>query len=108
MKSQGQIMAYIQLKNPDGTYKNEKNIFEKLIGKCSIYKEELRAAGASYTAQEFNILNDLNNITVNNKKLTTQQKKDIIEIVQNSDRINMEKIISSCIGEKIEKLKVQE
>ncbi len=103
-KSRTDYGIYTTKKNPDGTYKNEKNIFEKLIGRCSVYKEEWRAAGASYTAQEFNILNDLNNITVNNKKLTTQQKKDIIEKVQNSDRINMEKIISLCIGEKIEKI----
>lgn len=103
-KSRTDYGIYTTEKNPDGSYKNEKNIFEKLIGRCSVYKEELRAAGASYTAQEFNILNDLNNLTVNNKKLTTQQKKDIIETVRNSDRINMEKIISSCIGEKIEKI----
>lgn len=103
-KSRTDYGKYTTGKDLDGKYITEKNIFEKLIGKCSVYKEELRAAGASYTAQEFNILNDLNNITVNNKKLTTQQKKDVIEIVQNSDRINMEKIISSCIGEKIEKI----
>ena len=80
-KSRTDYGKYTTGKDLDGKYITEKNIFEKLIGKCSVYKEELRAAGASYTAQEFNILNDLNNITVNNKKLTTQQKKDVIEIV---------------------------
>ena len=43
----------------------QENIFEKLIGKCTIYKDQVRAAGASYTAQEFNLLNDLNNLTIN-------------------------------------------
>lgn len=46
--------------NEDGTYKTDENLFEKLIGKCSVYSEELRASAASYTAQEFNVLNDLN------------------------------------------------
>ena len=40
------------------------NIFGILIGKCTFYPEEYRAAKASYTAQEFNLLNDLNNLTV--------------------------------------------
>lgn len=51
---------YTTKMNDDGTYKTDKNLFEKLIGKCSVYNEELRAAAASYTAQEFNVLNDLN------------------------------------------------
>ena len=60
---------YTTKKNDDGKYITEKNIFEKLIGKCSVYKNEFRAAGASYTAQEFNILNDLNNLTLDGKNL---------------------------------------
>ena len=37
----------------NGKYHTDDNIFEKLIGKCSVYPEEFRASGASYTAQEF-------------------------------------------------------
>ena len=44
----------------NGNYITVDNIFDKLIGKCSVNHEEKRAAGASYTAQEFNVLNDLN------------------------------------------------
>lgn len=57
------------------------NIFGILIGKCTFYPEEYRAAKASYTAQEFNLLNDLNNLTVptETKKLSAEQKKQIIE-----------------------------
>ena len=40
------------------------NIFSILIGKCTYYPDEFRAAKASYSAQEFNLLNDLNNLTV--------------------------------------------
>ena len=51
----------------NGNYITEDNIFEKLIGKCSVYPDELRAAAASYTAQEYNVLNDLNNLTINGR-----------------------------------------
>ena len=57
------------------------NIFGILIGKCTFYPNEYRASKASYTAQEFNLLNDLNNLTVptETKKLSEEQKKLIIE-----------------------------
>ncbi|MFV0393175.1 MAG: type II CRISPR RNA-guided endonuclease Cas9, partial [Coprobacillaceae bacterium] len=77
------------------------NLFEILIGKCSIYPDELRAAKASFTAQEFNILNDLNNLKISileGEKLSTLQKKEIIEIVKQSNTVNMLSIISKHIG----------
>lgn len=86
----------------NGDYITEKNIFEKLIGKCSVYKEELRAASASYTAQEFNLLNDLNNLTINGRKLEEHEKRIIIDKVKTSNTINMRKIIADVMGEKIE------
>jgi len=57
------------------------NIFGILIGKCTFYPDEYRASKASYTAQEFNLLNDLNNLTVptETKKLSEEQKKVIVE-----------------------------
>ena len=50
-----------------------------------IYPEEFRAAKASYTAQEFNLLNDLNNLTVptETKKLSKEQKNQIINYLKN-------------------------
>ena len=61
------------------------NIFGILIGKCTFYPDEFRAAKASYTAQEFNLLNDLNNLTVptETKKLSKEQKNQIINYVKN-------------------------
>lgn len=84
----------------NGDYITEKNIFEKLIGKCSVYKEELRAASASYTAQEFNLLNDLNNLAINGRKLEEHEKRIIIDKVKTSNTINMRKIIADVMGEK--------
>ena len=72
------------------------NIFSVLIGKCTFYPEEYRAAKASYSAQEFNLLNDLNNLTVptETKKLSTEQKEEIIEFVKNSTAVGASKILS--------------
>ena len=86
----------------NGNYITEENIFEKLIGKCSVYQDELRAAAASYTAQEFNLLNDLNNLTINGRKLEEDEKRAIVERVKTSNTVNMRKIIADIMGEKIE------
>lgn len=91
-----------KINTEDGTYITEKNIFEKLIGKCSVYKEERRAASASYTAQEYNVLNDLNNLYINGRKLTKEEKIKIVDKLKNSNSINMRKIIKQVIGEDIE------
>ncbi len=82
------------------------NIFETLIGKCTMYPEELRASGASYTAQEFNLLNDLNNFTINGEKLSTKQKHEIIELFKNEKTkaigfSKYKKIVEKVIGEDI-------
>lgn len=78
------------------------NLFEILIGKCTIYKDEYRAPRYSYTAQLFNILNDLNNLTVDNDKLTPKEKKDIIKKVLSSKTVNMMKIISKVTNKPTE------
>lgn len=85
-----------------GEFITEENIFEKLIGKCSVYKEEKRASGASYTAQEFNVLNDLNNLLVNGRKLEKEEKIAIIAAIKTEKTVNMKKIIQKAIGENIE------
>lgn len=86
----------------NGKYHTDDNIFEKLIGKCSVYPEEFRASGASYTAQEFNVLNDLNNLTINNEKLTEDEKRKIVEDIKNANTVNMRTIIKKVLGEEIE------
>ena len=70
------------------------NIFGILIGKCTFYPEEFRAAKASYTAQEFNLLNDLNNLTVptETKKLSKEQKNQIINYVKNEKAMGPAKL----------------
>ncbi|MBR1861488.1 MAG: type II CRISPR RNA-guided endonuclease Cas9 [Lachnospiraceae bacterium] len=85
-----------------GKYITEDNIFEKLIGKCSVYPNEMRGAAASYTAQEFNALNDLNNLIINGRHLEEKEKRQIIDKYKSEKVVNVRKIIKSVIGEDIE------
>lgn len=103
-KSRTDYGRYTTRLQENGDYVTEENIFEKLIGKCSVYKDETRAAAASYTAQEYNVLNDLNNLTINGRKLEEEEKHFIVEKIKTSDSVNMRNIIKSAIGEKVETL----
>lgn len=82
-----------------GEYITEDNIFEKLIGKCSIYPDEIRASAASFTAQEFNLLNDLNNLTIGGRKIDEDEKREIVNLIKSSERPVVEKIICSVTKE---------
>lgn len=84
-----------------GDYVEEDNIFEKLIGKCSVRPDLMRAAGATYTAQEFNVLNDLNNLMVNGRKLEETEKIEIVKEMKKATSVNVEKIIQRVIGQDI-------
>jgi len=55
------------------------DLIEKMRGKCSIYKDEPCAPRMSYTAELFNFLNDLNNLSINGEEITKEQKLYIIE-----------------------------
>lgn len=76
-----------------------KNIFKVLIGKCSYYPEEYRASKSSYTAQEFNFLNDLNNLTVPTEtgKLTCEQKEMLVNVAKNSKTFGPKKLLKEII-----------
>lgn len=55
------------------------NLIEEMRGKCSIFRNEPRIAKCSFEACLFNLLNDLNNLTINgNGKITKEQKLQII------------------------------
>lgn len=99
-KSRTDYGIYTTELNEDGTYKTEHNLFDKLIGKCSVYPEERRGAGATYTAQEFNILNDLNNLIIDGRKLSEKEKRQIIDAVKTAKTVNMKNIIAKAIGER--------
>ncbi|MQS75770.1 type II CRISPR RNA-guided endonuclease Cas9 [Companilactobacillus halodurans] len=89
-----------------GIYKKDgrtlNNLFEELIGHDKIYPEELRASAASYTAQLFNVLNDLNNLRILNyedEKLTKEDKEKIISELKTSVKtVSMIPLIKKITG----------
>lgn len=92
----------------DGT--TLENIFGILIGKCSFYPEEYRASKASYTAQEFNFLNDLNNLKVPTEtgKLSTEQKEYLVDFAKKSKALGASKLlkeIAKIVGCSVDDIK---
>lgn len=80
-----------------------KDLFEYLIGECSLCEGEQRASKFSKTAQKYNLLNDLNNLTINGSKLTTEQKEEIYkELIIPNKRNEAFKIITKVAGCKID------
>lgn len=57
------------------------DLFENLIGECSLCEGAQRASKFSKTAQKYNLLNDLNNLSFNGNKLTTAQKEEIYHLL---------------------------
>lgn len=84
------------------------NLFSILIGKDKIFPNEFRAAGNSYTAQIYNLLNDLNNLAIDDTetgKLTKQQKEKIITELKTTEKnVNMMKLIAKTAGVTVEQI----
>ena len=79
------------------------NLFEELIGKDKFYPDQYRAPANSYTAQIFNLLNDLNNLKITSTEsghLTKEQKLEIIKELKDKKRLSggMLKVISDKTG----------
>ncbi|MBA2176868.1 type II CRISPR RNA-guided endonuclease Cas9 [Halobacillus locisalis] len=71
------------LGSPYGWEQDTKKWYEQMMGRCSYFPDEFRCVKASYSAQLYNALNDLNNLRINREepKLTTEEKERLIESV---------------------------
>lgn len=68
------------------------DLIEKMRGKCSVYPEELRAPKMAVSADLFNFLNDLNNLTVAGYKLSTDEKESILTIISEKGNITLRQL----------------
>ena len=63
------------------------NLWDKTVGKCTIYPDKLRGGKNSPIAEMFNLLNDLNNIIFfndKNNKMNYEMKKYLFDEISNS------------------------
>ncbi len=72
-------------------------LIEKMKGKCSIYPEEYRAPKMCVSAELFNFLNDLNNMSIEGEPLEVSQKEDILKVVSQKGTISF-KALAKLIG----------
>lgn len=72
------------------------NLIEEMRGKCSIFPDEPRIAKNTFKACLFNLLNDLNNLTLiidgQKQKISTEQKQEVIEFVKQNGSITPKKL----------------
>ncbi|MGU8987633.1 type II CRISPR RNA-guided endonuclease Cas9 [Clostridium perfringens] len=87
---------YREDKDSDGNYITWDNLFENLVGNCSIYPDKKRAPRLSYTAQEFNFLNDLNNLRLGDRKITTEEKEKLMSVALSGKTLNLKTIAKIC------------
>lgn len=109
-KSRTDYGVYTTRIDEKGKYITDDNIFSKLVGKCSIYnkyngymEDEFRASASSYSAELYNLLNDLNNLRVNGEKLSKSERETIIKQVKEADALgdkNIENIFRDATGKK--------
>ena len=73
------------------------NLIDKMRGKCTYFPDELRAPKWSYSACLFNLLNDLNNLTIQGVKITELQKQELIrDYVNKGKSVTLPAIAKIC------------
>ena len=78
------------------------NLIDKMRGKCTYFPDELRAPKWSYSACLFNLLNDLNNLTIQGVKITELQKQELIRDYVNKGKSVTLPVIAKICGVKKE------
>ena len=80
------INAYIKLLTHQNPYSTKENM-EKLIGYCSLIEGEKRAAKNSYSFERFIFLSKLNNLKINKKPLSEENRLIVKEIAYSKKTI---------------------
>lgn len=65
----------------------------EMRGRCSVYPDEFRAPKQSYTAELFNLLNDLNNLTIKGEKITVEEKEKVVAFVNEKGNITVKQLL---------------
>ncbi len=81
----------------------EIDLIKKMRGKCSLYPDEYRAPKQSFSAELFNFLNDLNNLSIEGEKLTEKDKQNLINIILKKGNITV-KGLAKELGVSLEKI----
>ena len=76
----------------DGVLKHV-NLIDEMRGRCSVYPDEFRAPKQSYTAELFNLLNDLNNLTIKGEKITVEEKEKVVAFVNEKGSITVKQLL---------------
>lgn len=76
----------------DGVLKHV-NLIDEMRGRCSVYPDEFRAPKQSYTAELFNLLNDLNNLTIKGEKITVEEKEKVVAFVNEKGNITVKQLL---------------
>lgn len=101
-KSRTDNGIYTTKKDPvTGKYITLSTNIEKMIGKCSLFIDQTRASKASFSAQKFNLMNDLLNMKVSGRPLDETERKEIFERIVNStdgESIRISSIVSKVTG----------
>ena len=82
----------------DGRITNAKpyDLIALMRGYCSIYPEEVRAPKMAFSAELFNLLNDLNNLKISNRiseKITNEEKEAIISQVRKTGNLTVNNVL---------------
>ena len=69
----------------------------KMRGKCSLFEDKYRAPINSYSYCLFNIYNDLNNLTIDGRKITTAEKDIVIQnYINKKGTITLKELSKIC------------
>lgn len=74
------------------------NLIDLMRGKCTYFPDEKRIAKGAYTAALFNMLNDLNNLKIKDRKIKEEEKRNLIETYINKGKNITLNYISKVTG----------